>query len=570
MQHASSIITSPSPIITPKGAPILTSCQQKAHDILLREGNVFLTGAAGTGKSFLLERYLKGKPADAFPIVASTGAAAVIVGGRTFHSFFGVGIGEGGPEATIRRALFSRRLRRRLQCAHCVIIDEVSMLSGTILKTAETIARRARESEAPWGGLRIIAVGDFAQLPPIADEGGKDWAFLHPVWQETDFQPALLSTVMRMRDSEFLRILNLVREGSVNDDVRHFLDAHMHSFLPPGTEGATRLYPRRAQADRYNLERLEAIQRPSRSFETLYTGKERDIEKYKKNFPIPDMLTLKEGALVMMRKNDLSEERIYVNGSLGTIEGIAEEILTVRLHAGRTIKVVPEKFSALDGDGNEVAAAWNFPVTLAWATTIHKSQGSSLDGLIVNMKQLWEPGHAYVALSRVRSSEGLMIECWDSSSIKAEPLVTAFYNALAESAKKYVPRPYFTMPCHAEPFDSAQGRLRRSTSKARKRSPAKIIPAMIKEEATLEEIASACSIKPGTVLQWIEKLTALGASLDPGYLLSEVPEAENIRTAFATLGMERLKPVFDYFGGAIPYETLKMVRGVVMAEKKNG
>src|SRR3990167_9567087 len=206
----------------------LTNCQTKGLDVLERQGNVFLTGAAGTGKSFLLQRYLAGKSSDSFPIVASTGAAAVLVGGRTFHSFFGLGIMEGGLEATVARALRSGKLINRLNRASCVIIDEVSMLSGMMLQAAETIACRIRGSAEPWGGLRIIAVGDFAQLPPVTpDTHGKDWAFLHPVWQESDFQPALLSTVIRTQDVELLMILNFVREGIVNDTVHEFLNRRM-------------------------------------------------------------------------------------------------------------------------------------------------------------------------------------------------------------------------------------------------------------------------------------------------------------------------------------------------------
>ena len=540
---------------------MLTPCQQKALDILMREGNVFLTGAAGTGKSFLLEHYLKGKPADGFPIVASTGAAAVIVGGRTFHSFFGLGILEGGPEAAITKALHNRRLIRRLNRAHCVIIDEVSMLSGLLLQTAERICRHARDHDEPWGGLRIIAVGDFAQLPPIAERNvEKDWAFRHPVWEMSDFQPALLSTVMRTQDTDFLKILNLVREGIVNDAVCDFLDARTEESTEE-TEG-TRLYPRREQADHYNMERLNRIDRPVHAFRTEYAGKETDIEKAKKNFPILETLLLKEGALIMMRKNDVSGDMRYVNGSLGTVERIGGETLIIRLLTDEKITAVPEKFSSLDGDGKELVSAWNFPVTLAWATTIHKSQGASLDRLIVNMERLWEPGQAYVALSRVRSSRGLSIACWDPSSIRAEPLVTAFYNSLAESAQKYVPRPFFIVPeRHAEDRGETQ------IAKPRRKSPAKIIPMMIRQKDTLEQMAETCGIKTDTVLQWIEKLVNLNAALDLEYLLSDVPEAENVRTAFAQLGMERLKPVFDYFEGAIPYSTLKLMRAVVMAER---
>src|SRR3989338_6247168 len=266
---------------TPSPPAPLTICQTKGLDVLERQGNVFLTGAAGTGKSFLLQRYLAGKSSDSFPIVASTGAAAVLVGGRTFHSFFGLGIMEGGLEATVARALRSGKLINRLNRASCVIIDEVSMLSGMMLQAAETIACRIRGSAEPWGGLRIIAVGDFAQLPPVTPgQQTKDWAFLHPTWKGSDFQPALLSTVMRTQDVEFLRILNFVREGIVNEEVQDFLRQRISTS--GDEEEGTRLYPHRAQADAYNLRRLEAMSSPLRSFKTVYEGHERYIDSAKK------------------------------------------------------------------------------------------------------------------------------------------------------------------------------------------------------------------------------------------------------------------------------------------------
>jgi len=421
----------------------LTVCQKKALDRLERQGNVFLTGAAGTGKSFLLERYLAGKSPEDFPVVASTGAAAVLVGGRTFHSFFGLGILEGGPEAAA--ALKSRKVVGRLQRACCIVIDEVSMLSGETMKAAEVVTRRARGVDAPWGGLRIIAVGDFAQLPPVTPEGReKDWAFLHPVWQESDFQPAFLSTVMRTRDPNFLAILTFIREGIVNDEVLRFLDRR--TMPPPEREEGTRLYPHRSQAEEYNRLRLSEIPHPVRSFPTQYIGEERYFETARRVVPIPDDLLLKEEALVMMRKNDLSGLLRWVNGSLGHVVRISDEALEIRLLSGEVIVLGKEKFSCLDGDGREVAAAWNFPVMLAWATTIHKAQGASLDQMIVDLESLWEPGQAYVALSRVRASSGLRIERWSRSSIRAEPLVTRFYKGLADRAKTYVPGPVFKTP----------------------------------------------------------------------------------------------------------------------------
>ncbi len=537
----------------------LTPCQEKALDLLSRQGNVFLTGAAGTGKSFLLDRYLEGKSSEDFPVVASTGAAAVIIGGRTFHSFFGLGIMEGGLEATVLRAMRNKKLLRRLQRACCVIIDEVSMLSGLTLRAAETIARAARQNPEPWGGLRMIAVGDFAQLPPITpSHAEKDWAFLHSVWHESDFEPALLSTVMRTQDTSFLEILNFVREGIVNDRVRMFLNERMDANSDD-IEG-TRLYPHRAQAEQYNLRRLQELPGKEYVFQTEYIGDEKYADSAKRVVPIPDCLTLKEGALVMMRKNDASGAMRFVNGSLGHVRDIADESLGISLLSGDSIEIVKEKFSHLDGDGNEVISAWNFPVTLAWATTIHKAQGASLDRMIVDLHQLWEPGQAYVALSRVRSGAGLIIERWSPESIRAERLVTSFYDSLSDRAKKYIPQPFFQPPVPAilpevlsrKSSLSQEERLRRTKQ-------------LLSDCADLSLIADACSVTQGTVLNYIEKLIALGQAPSLTYLIDDLPEADEARALFEEHGLQYMKPVYEALDGRVSYDHLKLVRMVMTA-----
>lgn len=201
-------------------SPQLTPSQERAFEVLTAtDDNVFLTGVAGSGKSFLIGRFLRhlDEPAKLqkdstqlskrFPILASTGAAAILVGGRTFHSFFGLGILEGGVSATVDRAVKNTRLCKRLNTTDGVVIDEVSMISGTVLRAAEAICRKARSSSRPWGGLRVIAVGDFAQLPPVnphwnpggglAPQALRDWAFLDEAWATGQFVPAVLPETMR-------------------------------------------------------------------------------------------------------------------------------------------------------------------------------------------------------------------------------------------------------------------------------------------------------------------------------------------------------------------------------------
>ncbi len=559
------------PTKTAPSAHTLTECQEKAMNILLRQGNVFLTGAAGTGKSFLLSRYLQGKDGHEFPVVASTGAAAVIVGGRTFHSFFGIGIMEGGISATVTRALRSKRVITRLQRAYSVIIDEVSMLSGDTLMAAEMVARRARNRDEPWGGLRIIVVGDFAQLPPVTHGGvEKDWAFRHQTWRESDFQPALLSTVMRTQDLEFLEILNFIRNGVVNDRVRQYLNDRTAESTDRA-EG-TRLYPHRAQADQFNLRRLEAI--PARQYDilTAYEGDERSIEKAKKSLPISDVLSLKEGAFVMMRKNDTNFPQRFVNGSLGYVRRITEDELSISLLNGEFIDVEKDKFTMLDGDGKEIAGAWNFPVSLAWATTIHKAQGASLDKLIVDLHALWEPGQAYVALSRVRSGAGLTIERWSAPSIRAEPLVTAFYDKLSEASQKYVPRPMLEEITREEvtqeEYDEAPRRDPVKKQAMSKSGRSTVIHNLIQREASIDEISLECGIKIDRVILYIEKLLLEGIPLEIEYLLENLQGAETARAAFEDQGIDRLRPVFDSLNESIPYSTLRIVRCVMAAEAR--
>lgn len=407
-----------------------------------------MTGGAGTGKSFLVRRYLghlqshiKGRRSATkdLPILASTGAAAVLIGGRTFHSFFGLGILEGGVAATVDRAAQNRSVIARLRRAQGFILDEVSMLSGQTLRAAETIARRVRDNDRPWGGLRVIAVGDFAQLPPVEggrnealpvrSDGRRDWAFQDESWTSSLFAPALLREHVRSTDSRFLQVLELVREGTVTSVVRDFLE----SRRPDGevSRDVPRLFPRRDTTERYNLDRLAELKGQETVIETLYSGETPAREALKRQAPIPEVLRLKEGALVMLRVNEPSGK--YVNGSLGTVLKVTPARLTIELQSGRTVELEKQGFYFYSADGEAKAGAINFPVVLAWATTIHKSQGATLDRLVVDLTRLWEPGQAYVALSRLRSSDGLHLTGWSPQSIRADQDVLEFYDQLFEA-----------------------------------------------------------------------------------------------------------------------------------------
>lgn len=422
----------------------LNEDQQRAKRVLDGGHNTFLTGEAGTGKSVTLSAYADTLD-ERIPILASTGAAAVLVGGRTFHSFFGLGICQGPDHAVVTRAVSRKKIEENLQETDAVIIDEVSMLSGRVFSLAERIAQTVRGNSQPWGGLRIIAVGDFAQLPPVEDgvrpDGLRDWAFLHPVWRRSGFRVAYLRKVMRTDNAPFLAILNKVRRGQYDREVYNFLLERFKKDVSDDFEG-TRLFPRRDDVDTHNNRCLHRLPGDVKYFPTVYTGEGRVVAQFKRNLPIPDVLMLKEGALVMIRKNatDLS----FVNGTLAKVAEIkvgeyGARSVKVRLIANeREVTLAPTKYQWFDEKGKEAASATNLPLSLAWACSIHKAQGATLDRICVELRGLWEPGQAYVALSRARHPDGISVTGWQAESFRADPYVTAYYRRFEERAAEEV------------------------------------------------------------------------------------------------------------------------------------
>jgi ATP-dependent exoDNAse (exonuclease V) alpha subunit len=403
--------------------------QELGWELLNGSDNIFLTGEAGSGKSYLIRQFIKSKNLRQFPVLASTGAAAVLVGGRTFHSFMGLGIMEGGVHKTIEKALKDKKLKKRLKEIEGFVVDEISMLSGSTIYAADQICRLVRETPQPWGGLRVIMVGDFAQLPPVErNKLSREWAFRSPTWETSDFKSVLLKQNMRSQNSEFLNVLNLIRKGLADESVAEFLNSKKSDLDIDSDFEGTRLFPLRQQAESYNLKELHKLDGKLYQFSTEYSGSSQHIEALKKSGPLSEELFLKLNALVMLRQND--PKMRWVNGSTGFIRKIEDDFLEVELLNRKVVEISPADFSLLNADGQVVANARNFPISLAYATTIHKAQGMTLDRLQVNLKSLWEPGQAYVAVSRITDPTELKVEDWHTSSIKADPIVISFYEQL--------------------------------------------------------------------------------------------------------------------------------------------
>ena len=363
--------------------------QEQALQMLKTGANVFLTGEPGAGKTYVTNRYIEWlrergvEPA----ITASTGIAATHVGGMTLHAWSGIGIKRDLSEWDLEALLERESLVRRVRGTAVLIIDEVSMLDARTLGMVDRAVRTLRGSERPFGGLQVVFVGDFFQLPPVNKEKEKSqFAFESPSWEELNPLYCYLSEQHRQEDDAFLELLGALRAGTLTDNHKSALRARAE--YPEDGDLSTRLYPHNADVDRLNEEALAQVDAPSRIFEMRSEGGKALVESLKRGCLSPQTLALKEGAAVMFTRNNF--DKGYVNGTLGTVINFGESgFPTVRTREGRLIEAAPEEWR-IDDRARTLAKISQIPLRLAWAITVHKSQGMSLDSAVMDLSQAFE------------------------------------------------------------------------------------------------------------------------------------------------------------------------------------
>jgi ATP-dependent exoDNAse (exonuclease V) alpha subunit len=407
--------------------PTLTNDQQNVVAWLNSGFNVFLTGVAGVGKTMVLNHWLDQLPVNKnAAVTASTGIAATHIGGSTLHSWMGA-----TPERdTMQRlcnASWMKKYGARLAVIDILILDEVSMVDASLFTLAEAAHRVARGKEIPWGGVQLVLVGDLGQLPPVEAEE-KGWCFQSPAWAESRIQVLELTQVMRQQDRKFASILQRVRVGQVDADALAVLSSRVKAF-DPDSPGTVRLVTHNAQCDEMNEQRLARLEGVETAFLAKDTGCEPHLSQLQKNCLSPAVLKLKPGARVMFTKND-TELGQWVNGSMGEVVECSAKQVFVKLNDGSVVDVSAacwekKQWGESDADGLSVMASrTQLPLRLAWAVTIHKSQGCTIDRVSLDLSKTFAPGQAYVALSRCRTLEGINIEAWrGASSIIAHPML---------------------------------------------------------------------------------------------------------------------------------------------------
>ena len=401
--------------------------QETALKLMKAGENVFLTGSAGAGKTYTLNQYINYLKARKVPvaITASTGIAATHMNGMTIHTWAGIGIKDTLSDDDLKRMKERKYLKEHLENAQVLIIDEISMLHAKQLNLVNQVLKYFKESDEAFGGIQVIAAGDFFQLPPVgknSEQNRDKFCFMSNAWVEAKFRVCYLTEQHRQDDSALNDILNAIRAQNIQQQHIQALHDTRHQDIG---DTFTRLYTHNMDVDSINFQHLNAIEGADHQFVAVTDGNEKLIETLKSSVRAPDELTLKKHAKVMFVKNNF--DMGYINGSLGEVVGFEEDdemgmLPKVKMTDGTTLLVAPETWSVDNEGGKTIASLQQVPLRLAWAITIHKSQGMTLEAAEINLSHTFEKGQGYVALSRLKSINGLRLLGFNEQALELDSL----------------------------------------------------------------------------------------------------------------------------------------------------
>jgi len=405
--------------------------------------NVFITGHAGTGKSYILNK-LKEKLGKKLTITSTTGIAAVNVKGQTLHSWAGVGICNKPVKHTVESILKKSSVKKQIQKCEILAIDEISMLDINTFEYVDSVLSIVRENDAPFGGIQVIFIGDFFQLPPVdlnSDSPDK-YCFESKLWQKLNLKTVLLTRNYRQKEENLIKALANMRTNSLTENDINLLKTR-ETPKSNEQEDILHIFATNFEADNYNNTKFKSINSPEHilhAFDGIYKGEkladkptnEREaniLQRINNTCSAEKTISLKIGARVMLLIN-LDFEKGLINGSCGVVKQISPENITVKFDNGETAKISKHDFQFYNND-ELIAVRKQFPLRLAYGITIHKSQGMSLDKLVVDCSRIFEKGQAYVALSRIKTLSGLHIRNFDPQKVMVDEKVAKFYEEIS-------------------------------------------------------------------------------------------------------------------------------------------
>ena len=413
--------------------------QQEALAIMDSGASVLLTGAAGTGKTHTLNVFIRHARASGklVSVTATTGLAATHLNGNTIHSWAGIGIKHQVHPDMLKKMPDSRK--KIIKNTDILIIDEISMLHDYRLEMIDTVCKHVRQNDAPFGGLQVILCGDFYQLPPVnrADEPHGGFITQSSLWHDGIFSVCYLVEQYRQKDDQvYTDILNGIRAGVLNrSQLTKLLDKQNTTL--DATLAVTKLLTTNVDTDSINQQHLATLNTKAATYEMLLTGSKKYKEQLLKSCLAMPTLTLKINAQVMCIKN--SPDKKYVNGSLGVVVGFEDttNYPIVALNSGKKIVIKPESWELIDGDKIR-ATATQIPLRLAWAITVHKSQGMTLDAATIDLSKAFVEGMGYVALSRVKSIDTLSLLGINGMALKVSPVAKQLDEELRLKSKQAI------------------------------------------------------------------------------------------------------------------------------------
>lgn len=550
--------------------------QKTALDILKAGKNVYLTGAAGSGKTHVINEYityLKHREVSV-GVTASTGIAATHIGGVTIHSWSGAGIKDSLSGREIEALTEKEYLYKRIAKVKVLIIDEVSMLSPALFDTVERVCRAMKRNEDPFGGMQIVLSGDFFQLPPIGQRGAEvEFVTASDAWKSMDVRVCYLDEQFRHNDNTLESILGEMRSGEISSATREKLSKMCDDKTKKGAT-PTRLYTHNIDVDAENEKELKKLPGEEHLFEMNTKGRSALVDSLKKSVLAPETLRLKKNAVVMFVKNNF--EAGYVNGTLGVVEDFDKDVPVVKTFSGKTIYVEPAEW-AVEEDGKVHAKVEQLPLRLAWAITVHKSQGMSLDAAEIDLSKSFVPGQGYVALSRLRNLEGLTLSGINDMAFAVAPRALLIdKHLLAESSKWEQVLQRFSgtnlRKMHDDFIEKCGGtidekQITKNTKKSdEKKETEERVPthektlAFINKGLSLNEVADKRGMTKGTIISHLEKIKTLKPEVDLSRFKPKDQDIKRIEKAFKKTGDTKLSPAHKELKGMYTYDELRLAR----------
>lgn len=559
--------------------------QDKALAILKSGKNVFLTGSAGAGKTYVLNKYIEYLKYCEVPvaITASTGIAATHMNGMTIHAWSGIGVKDSLLPKDLVAMKEKKYLKDKLTEAQVLIIDEISMLHKQQIEMVNLVLKSFKENNLPFGGIQVVFSGDFFQLPPVGRQGEEPrdkFAFMSNAWKEAEPVVCYLSEQHRQSDNSLNKLLNAMRDGFVDGSLLKHLEETMQR-KSKDEHLLTRLYTHNLDVDRLNSEYLKRLKVEPKLFKAEIKGNETLRSILSKSVLTDEELELRIGARVMFIKNNY--EKGYMNGSTGDVMRFNEDGLPiVKLKNGKDILVEQEEWSIQDDHGKSLASFKQIPLRLAWAITIHKSQGMTLDEAIVDLGKTFERGQGYVALSRLRDMESLYLEGFNSLALELDALALKADRRFRELSQiadtnwsiEELEKRFDTWVeiCGGTPFSKVDKSSSKSSGKKTKKikpfkeSTYKLTADLIRKGKSLKAIAKERSLSESTIVTHIIKLKETGEDLDfepykptKSHMKMVTDAVEELNQKENSSGIPTsLTPVYKQLNEKLTYQEIKL------------